>query len=230
MLAGFRGFVMVYSDFLKFSLPKQSQTFLSIFPQAVRANSIGPFTLIGKAGFGTGFRKPLEHVLEAQWPLGSPLLLLAAPGTSLLRCFMRLELPGALYLLSCRWDAWKAAPGQTQGCSSVVGPCIWVLSPWISDPSLGTATRRIPCCLEGSRSPGALLLSQNSWYLDTGDGCALCHGKTWKNYLGLLLFDLLALNAGYIGFLSFRDAIFLVGPLSFLDIGNLRLLMHRNSV
>lgn len=189
MLAGFRGFVMVYSDFLKFSLPKQSQTFLSIFPQAVQVNSMGPFTLIGKAGFGTGFRKPLERVLGAQWPLGSPRLLLAAPGTSVLRCFMRLELPGALHLLSCRWDAWKGAPGQTQGCSSVLGPCFGFVSV-ISDPSLGAVPRRIPCSLEGSQSPGGFLLSQTGpsggqvghWRLVVP--CAMGkHGKTaWDCY------------------------------------------------
>lgn len=112
---------------------------------------------------------------------GLPSAALGCPRTSVLRCFMRLELPGALYLLSCRWDAWKGAPGQAQGCPWPPG---LVFVSKISDPEFGTIPRRIPCCLEGSQSPGGFLISQNlscrrmRWSLDTGGWLCLV---PWKN-------------------------------------------------
>lgn len=73
---------------------------------------MGLFTLIGKAGFGTKFRKTIQHVLEAHCPLGSPLLLLAPRGISVLKYSIRLFVSGVAYVVSCRWHAWKGASGQ----------------------------------------------------------------------------------------------------------------------
>lgn len=166
---------------------------------------------------------------------GLPTAALGCPRTSVLRCFMRLELSGALYLLSCKWDAWKGLQAESEAAALwlalVVGPWIWVLSPWSVTlhwelppgefPDVWRGHRVLGLCYSLRTGPSEGQVS--TWALWAG--CALCQGKTWKIYLRLPLFYLLALNVGYVNSFSVSDTIFLVDPFSFLDIGNLRLLM-----
>lgn len=180
MLAGFRDFVMVYSDFLKFSLPKQSQNFSIHIPTSSPSEFNRAIHINRESRIWDWVQKAPGACAGGSVAFGLPTAALGWP---------RNISPEMLYGAGASWSPadgmiGKGLQAKPKAAAQGLAPALRFVS-MISEAKLGTVPRRIPCCLEGSETQNCPSGGEvGPWTMGVAVPCAMGkHGKTaWGCY------------------------------------------------